>query len=270
MSLALKLALSPLLVAQALHTRARVPRLPEAAGAREGVVGRGAKSLRLLIAGDSSAAGVGVTMQERALSGQLVPLVAARCEAQVHWALWARTGLTTAQTFELLRDTALPQADLAVVVTGVNDVVDQVPSSHAVRAREHITNLLRNRGGAQHVVFCPLPPVHEFPSLPQPLRWIAGADARRHNRALREWVSLRHKAAGDVSTPRLDERTGAELRTIGKVGGRDRRIDHYGYTGGMGDFRKCRQTRLIAKVLDLVRGSRSRSENAPPNFWPDW
>ena len=35
MSLALKLALSPLLVAQALHARARVPRLPEAAGPRE-------------------------------------------------------------------------------------------------------------------------------------------------------------------------------------------------------------------------------------------
>ena len=35
MSLALKLALSPLLVAQALRTRARVPRLPEAAGARD-------------------------------------------------------------------------------------------------------------------------------------------------------------------------------------------------------------------------------------------
>ena len=33
MSLALKLALSPLLVVQALHTRARVPSLPEAAGA---------------------------------------------------------------------------------------------------------------------------------------------------------------------------------------------------------------------------------------------
>ncbi|HSW24410.1 MAG TPA: hypothetical protein VLJ62_16725 [Burkholderiaceae bacterium] len=52
MSLALKLALSPLLVAQALHARARVPRLPEAVGAREGVAGRGASRLRLLIAGD--------------------------------------------------------------------------------------------------------------------------------------------------------------------------------------------------------------------------
>jgi lysophospholipase L1-like esterase len=205
MSLALKLALSPLLVAQALHTRARVPRLPEAAGAREGVAGRGATSLRLLIAGDSSAAGVGVATQDHALAGQLVPLISARRDARIHWALLARAGLTTAQTFEWLRDAALPPADLAVVVTGVNDVVDQVASPRAVRERERIANLLRNRGGVQHVVFCPLPPVHEFPSLPQPLRWMAGADARRHNRALREWVAQRHATAGDVSTLRFDE-----------------------------------------------------------------
>jgi lysophospholipase L1-like esterase len=205
MSLALKLALSPLLVAQALRTRARVPRLPEAAGAREGVFGRGATILRLLIAGDSSAAGVGVATQARALSGQLVPLIAELCDVQVQWALWARSGLTTAQTFELLRDAELPPVDLAVVVSGVNDVVDQVASSHAVRARERIANLLRNRGGVQHVVFCPLPPVHEFPSLPQPLRWIAGADARRHNRALRHWANHRHAATGDVSTVLLHD-----------------------------------------------------------------
>jgi lysophospholipase L1-like esterase len=205
MSLALKLALSPLLVAQALHMRARAPRLPEATGAREGVCGRGATCLRLLIAGDSSAAGVGVATQNRALAGQLMPLIAARRDAQIQWALLARSGLTTAQTFELLRDAALPAVDLAVVVTGVNDVVDQVASPHAVQARERIANLLRNRGGVQHVVFCPLPPVHEFPSLPQPLRWIAGADARRHNRALREWVTRRDALAGDVSTLQLDE-----------------------------------------------------------------
>jgi lysophospholipase L1-like esterase len=205
MSLALKVALSPLLVAQALRTRARVPSLPEAAGARAGVAGRGATTLRLLIAGDSSAAGVGVATQDQALAGQLLPLIVAHRPAQIHWTLLARTGLTTAQTFELLRDSVLPAADLALLVTGVNDVVDQVASPRAVRERERIANLLRNRDGVQHVVFCPLPPVHEFPSLPQPLRWMAGADAQRHNRALREWVAQRHALTGDVSTVQLDE-----------------------------------------------------------------
>ena len=203
MSLALKLALSPLLVAQALRTRARVPRLPEAGGAREGTHGRGPTRLRLLIAGDSSAAGVGVATQDDALAGQLVPLLAQQCRARVQWQLQARSGLTTAQTLQLLRDETLPVIDLAVVVTGVNDVVDQVASHHATHARARIANLLRNRTGVQHVVFCPLPPVHEFPALPQPLRWMAGADARRHNRALAAWARERAAQLGDVSTPDL-------------------------------------------------------------------
>jgi lysophospholipase L1-like esterase len=161
--------------------------------------------LRLLIAGDSSAAGVGVPSQDHALSGQLLPLLVARCNAQIQWALLARTGLTTAQTLELLREAALPTAELAIVVTGVNDVVDQVASPRAMRSREHIANLLRNRAGVQQVVFCPLPPIHQFPALPQPLRWMAGTDAQRHNCALREWVARRQALAGDVSTLRLDE-----------------------------------------------------------------
>ena len=250
MSLALKLALSPLLVAQALHTRARVPRLPEADGAREGVVGRGATTLRLLIAGDSSAAGVGVATQQQALAGQLLPLIAARRAARIHWALLARSGLTTGQTFELLWSAELPPADLAVVVTGVNDVIDQVASPRAVRERDRIANLLRNRGGVQHVVFCPLPPVHEFPSLPQPLRWMAGADARRHNRALRDWVAQRDAAAGDVSTLRLDH---VHL-------GRDN-MAHDGFHPGEPVYRAVAAS-LAAHIADTV-WPRLRLQTAP-------
>ena len=58
-------------------------------------------------------------------------------------------------------------------------------------AREALANWLRNGHGVQHVVFAPLPPIHQFPGLPQPLRWVAGADARRHNAALAEWAATR-------------------------------------------------------------------------------
>ena len=200
MSLTVKLALSPLLVAQGLLTRARLPRLPEAAGPRNGQVGRG-PGLRLLVAGDSSAAGVGVAMQQQALAAPLAALLAEALRVRVHWSLLAQTGLSTAQTLELLkRQPQPPLADLAVVVTGVNDVTGQVPSQRALAAREALANWLRNAAGVRHVAFTPLPPVHRFPGLPQPLRWVAGADARRHNRALREWAATR----GDVSCVPLD------------------------------------------------------------------
>jgi len=188
MSLTLKLALSPLLVAQAVATRRRLPTLPEAEGERSGVAGRG-RPLKLLIAGDSSAAGVGVVTQRQALAGQLVARLGRRLRVQ--WQLHARSGLTTRQTFDPLRDLPAEHADVAVLVTGVNDVVDQVPSMHAIAAREALVNLLRNGWGVHHVVFAPLPPIHHFPGLPQPLRWVAGSDAERHNRALLEWAATR-------------------------------------------------------------------------------
>ena len=117
--------------------------------------------------------------------------LAQAASARVEWRLVAQSGLTTAQTLHLLQREALPHADVAVVVTGVNDVVDQVPSHRAVSARESLANWLRNAAGVQHVVFAPLPPIHHFPGLPQPLRWVAGTDARRHNAALADWVRTR-------------------------------------------------------------------------------
>jgi lysophospholipase L1-like esterase len=190
MSLTLKLALSPLLVAQALLTRQRLPRLHEPQGPRDGVVGRGPR-LRVLLVGDSSAVGVGVDHQRDALAGQLMPLLAKACGARIEWRVLARSGLTSAQTLALLQDAGPLQVDLAVLATGVNDVVDQVPSHHAVAQRDALVNWLRNASGVQHVVVCPLPPIHHFPGLPQPLRWVAGADARRHNHALKRWCGQR-------------------------------------------------------------------------------
>jgi lysophospholipase L1-like esterase len=199
MSLAAKLLLSPVLVAQALATRARLPRLPEAAGAREGVVGHGVP-LRLLILGDSSAAGVGVADQSLALAGQLTRALARLAQRRVVWRLVAQSGVSSTECLGLLAATPPWPADVAVVVLGVNDVVEQVPSHHAVAAREAIANRLRNAHGVAHVVLAPLPPVHQFPGLPQPLRWVAGADARRHDRAVAAWAATR----GDVSHVPID------------------------------------------------------------------
>jgi len=199
MSLAAKLLLSPLLVAQAVVTRARLPQLPEADGERHGEVGQG-PMLRLLILGDSSAAGVGVRNQRHALAGYLTQALARMGGVRVHWHLLARTGVTSEQCLQMLASHAPIAADVAVVALGVNDVVAQVPSQRAVAYREAIANRLRNAHGVAHVVFAPLPPVHRFPGLPQPLRWVAGADARRHDEAVAEWARTR----SDVSHVPID------------------------------------------------------------------
>ena len=191
-ALALKIALAPLLVAQALATRRRAPVLPEADGEREGSVGgAGAPTLRLLVAGDSSAAGVGVARQEQGVVGHLVRTLHRATGRRIEWALRARTGLTTRGVHDLLVGGAPFSADVAVVITGVNDVIDQLTTRRAVRDRAALADWLLDAAGVRHVVFAPLPPMHRFPLLPEPLRRVMGGDACRHDAALARWAATR-------------------------------------------------------------------------------
>ena len=194
-SLTAKVSLGPLLLAQALLTRARMPRLAEAQGPREGCEGEGEPLLRLLVAGDSSAAGVGVEHQRQALAQPMARHLSRLCRARVGWRLVATSGLTTGQLLQRLQAEPPGTFDVAVVVTGVNDVIEQVPTHLALSQREALADTLRNTCGVRHVAFTPLPPVHRFTGLPEPLRWVAGGDALRHNQVLREWAATR----GDVS-----------------------------------------------------------------------
>lgn len=194
MTMALKVALAPVLLAQGVWTRRRTPRLPEAEGERAGRCGDGT-ALRLLIVGDSSAAGVGVATQHSALAGHLTRELAHAGRCRVDWQLVARSGATTAQALQLLQEAGPTPADIAVAVLGVNDVVDQVPVGRALRAREQLTDWLRRETGARHVVHAALPPIHRFPALPQPLRAVMGLDARRLDRALKAWCDTREDAS---------------------------------------------------------------------------
>lgn len=188
MSLALKLMLSPLLVAQAMSIRRRAPVLPEAGGPREGQLGGGGRALRLLIAGDSSAAGVGVAHQDQAFAGYFTRTLHRRSGRALRWRLRARSGLTTGQVHEMLRKDPPPAVDVAVLLTGVNDVIGMVPPQRAVQQRAALADWLLGEGRAAFVLFAPLPPIHQFPLLPQPLRGVMGADALRHDEAMARWT----------------------------------------------------------------------------------
>ena len=106
------------------------------------------------------------------------------------WRLVARSGITTAQALELVRQVRPMPAEIAVAVLGVNDVIDQVSAARRAQ-RAALADWLRQAAGVRHVVFAPLPPVHRFPLLPQPLRHVMGADARAHDEAVARWATTR-------------------------------------------------------------------------------
>lgn len=176
------LLLSPLLLVQALRVRKIALLLPEAAGPRAGITGDG-PPLRILIVGDSSAAGVGARTQGAALAGQLATGLGK--DHTVHWHLIARTGETTPTTLARLRREPLPQADIAFVVLGVNDVTRGGPKGAWLRSHATLRAHLRDQTGVQRLYISQVPPLGGFPLLPNPLRWLLGRRALRFDAALR-------------------------------------------------------------------------------------
>jgi len=181
-----RIALFPLLVAQALQVRVRALKLPEAAGPRSGTAGDGPE-LRLLILGDSSAAGVGAVHQDQALSGQLVKRLAQT--NRVIWRLEATTGHTTQDALRRLDGLGSDQFDVAVVALGVNDVTRAVPLEIWLRRQRRLIDRLQQSFGVQRICLSGLPPMGDFPLLPHPLRWILGRQAKRFDRHLRDHVA---------------------------------------------------------------------------------
>ena len=174
-------ALAPLLAAQAVHVRRKALVLPEPPGARQGRAGEG-PALRLLILGDSSAAGVGASHQSLALSGQLAAALAPR--VTLDWQLEAETGATSASALEHLQAMPAQPFDAALVVLGVNDVTRMVPPARFIARRRAIHEILRAKFCTGNILASGLPPMGHFPLLPQPLRRTLGRAAARLDGAL--------------------------------------------------------------------------------------
>ncbi|KFZ30710.1 hypothetical protein IDSA_09310 [Pseudidiomarina salinarum] len=170
--------LAPWLIRQGRRVRRETPRLAEPAGERQGQAGSG-PPLRLLITGDSAAAGVGVDDANEAFTGQLL-----RCledNFSVQWQRLAQSGLNCAELLVWLHLQQPQRFDTAVVSIGVNDVTGNTGRGRWQRNLVALCRLLEQRYGVSYIILTAVPPMDKFPALPQPLRWFLGGKARELN-----------------------------------------------------------------------------------------
>ncbi|MGQ0800728.1 MAG: SGNH/GDSL hydrolase family protein [Pseudomarimonas sp.] len=197
-------ALAPLLLLQGRRVRRRTPKLAEPPGARRGESFDG-RPLRLLILGDSAAAGVGASSQVNALSGQLV----ARLSPQhaLHWQLLAETGRRARDGLLALQREPSLRCDVALTSLGVNDVTALASARQFHVDMQAVIMRLREHAGARLILLSGLPPMGEFPALPQPLRWRLGQQARLLDQVLRRLAAThadcRHLPFGPLPSAAL-------------------------------------------------------------------
>jgi lysophospholipase L1-like esterase len=177
LSRVLALVLSPLLRRQGEQMKTAIPWLPPAKMPWRGAV-EGPDPFRLLVLGDSTAAGVGVKDPAHGLGGNLARVLAEHTGRGVDWLALGQAGATSKD----VRANYLPKAladeyDVVFLSVGANDIL-------ALRSRARfrddfrdILTSLRERSPDARIVVANLPVFSWFTVIPNPLRWVLNLHA---------------------------------------------------------------------------------------------
>lgn len=192
----------PVVAAQAVWVRRRVPRLPEAAGPRSGEVqppttaqpaaaaqAHPGGPVQVGVVGDSTAAGCGAPTQEEAFGVAFARALAALAGRPVHWQVAGANGATA----HLVRTRMLEQLpqhlDVVVVLVGVNDVLQRRSTADWSAQMGALVADLADR--ARHVLVAGIPDFTVFPALPGLLGRYLGARAAALDEITRGLVAAR-------------------------------------------------------------------------------
>lgn len=214
--------LAPVLAVQAWRTVRRTPRLDPAGGDEHGFAqganpGSGRPAFRVVVIGESTAVGVGASRHAEALPGFLAEALRDRLRRSVAWSVSGENGATARRIAgglvpaaggspsDLGPDAGSDLApdlgpDLVVVTVGINDLIRRRPLRRWAADVTELVGVLRGRYPHATVLVAGMPPVHRFPAVPQPLRYVLGARARTMDRIMREAAT----AGGAVHAP-MDE-----------------------------------------------------------------
>jgi len=162
---------SPVLIAQGRRLRRDTPRLPDAAPPWEGALA-GPRPVRLLVLGDSTAAGVGADTMDDALPGNLARELKALTGRGVTWRAVGENGATSRDIIvRYLDDATTDSYDVVFLSIGANDALGLRPRWAFARDVRVILQRLRDASPHASILMSSLPAFFRFELLPNPLRW---------------------------------------------------------------------------------------------------
>nr|WP_246303916.1 SGNH/GDSL hydrolase family protein [Nocardioides thalensis] len=134
--------------------------------------------LRIVVVGDSVAAGLGATLPSHTVGARVARRVARHARRPVRLRTVARIGAESRDLAgQLAHFGPAYRPDLAIVVVGGNDVLHRVPAEESGRNLAACVRSLQERGAAVVVGTCP--DLGALKQVPQPLRTLASIASRQ-------------------------------------------------------------------------------------------
>ncbi|QTD38409.1 SGNH/GDSL hydrolase family protein [Polaribacter batillariae] len=167
--------LLPVLLIQSKKIRKRIPRLPEAVKPKGYLKANSSKTLKIIVLGESTIAGVGVDIHENGFTGALVREISEKSKVSVLWSVYARSGYTTKQiTKKLVPKIVESNADLIVIGLGGNDAFKLNSPLLVMLNIEKLIKSLQKKFPRTPIYFTNMPPIKEFPAFTKTIKFVIG------------------------------------------------------------------------------------------------
>jgi lysophospholipase L1-like esterase len=168
----------PFVIPQAIRVKKKAPRFADAKGDFEGAIGSGER-LKFLAIGDSIIAGVGTSHISLSWMGQTVKYLSDTLASEVHWQRIAESGAKLQKINQSIFIKSIePNVDVILISVGVNDVTGLTSLSQWQNQLHIMLKTLKQHSPESIIAISGIPPMHLFPLLPQPLRYVLGLRAR--------------------------------------------------------------------------------------------
>jgi lysophospholipase L1-like esterase len=184
------LPFAPFLYLQGQYVRRKIGRLPDASGETKGRFAGTEESGRLLILGESTAAGVGASTHETGLAGHFARHLGEKIGKSVEWEVVGRSGITVKETIDELVP-KIPSADYDFILLALcgNEVLKLRSPRTFRRDMRRLIAILKERNPGATFFITNAPAVRLSPVLPFPIKFILGHLSALHDANAREFTA---------------------------------------------------------------------------------
>lgn len=185
------LPLAPFLYLQGQYARRKIGQLPDAQGETAGRFdGGGEDAVKLLVIGESTAAGVGARTHEAALAGQFARFLSRKIGKTVNWHVIGKSGITVRETIhELVPKIPDEKFDYIMVALCGNEVLRLRSPRNFRRDMLEFLAIMREKNPEAVVFITNAPAIRLSPVLPQPIKFILGHLSALHDKNIREFTA---------------------------------------------------------------------------------